>query len=134
MPPKGALAILADSPDHEKTAEVLFRCWDWTASPEQLDIVHRLVLSVFSRSAGIIAVVIAAIAKRTGRLQPALGGVSVALSGILATNKSYQNLVRSQLDTLFQRNTTDLIQFIDVADAPAKGAAVLAYKVKHNQI
>lgn len=134
MPPKATLVILSDSPKHEKTAEVLSRCWNWRASPNQLEIIHRLVSATFSRAAGIIAVIIASFAKCTGRLQPALGGVTVAMGGSLGTNKFYQNLVRSNLEYLFDRNTAELIQFIEVEEAPAEGAAILNCMIQRKMV
>lgn len=116
------------------TKTVLDRCWDWKATSEESERVRQLVIATFSRSAANTAIVIASIAKRTGRLQPALGGVTIAMGGPLATNKFYQNLARIHLDTIFQRNTTDLIHLLDVNDAPAKGAAILGYMIKHNTV
>lgn len=96
-----------------------------------MELIYGVVRATFNRSAAIVAVAMVGLAKRTGRLQPAMGGCTVSMGG-LATNKFYQDLVREHLDTIFQRNTTDLIQFLGVEDGQAKGAAILSYMIQHS--
>lgn len=82
---------------------------------------------VFRRSAAVSAVAIAAMAKATGRLQTAMGGLTVGIDGSLYTlNPTYRDAVREYLEMILTKKTADLIHTVVAEDGSGKGAAVLA--------
>lgn len=70
---------------------------------------------------------IAAMSKSTGRLQTAMGGLTVGIDGTLyVQNVIYQETVREYLEVVLDKNIADLIHTVIAEDGSGKGAAVLA--------
>lgn len=123
LPFESTLSIL--SKGEFEAITVCKNIWDWELKDDEPKMVLQCVQTMVRRSAAVLACIIAALARRTGRLQPALGGVSVAFRGALGKNPIYQQYLREQLDIIFQKDTKGLITFLTVDYAPAKGAALL---------
>lgn len=82
---------------------------------------------MFRRSAAVSAVAIAAMAKSTGRLTRAMGGLTVGIDGTLyVQNPVYQKAVEEYLEKILGRNAADLIHIVVAEDGSGKGAAILA--------
>lgn len=82
MPTAAAAIIAADHSTGLTTVDrVLKGLWDWNADLSTRIAIQKLFGLVFNRSAGFVAVLIAALGRATGRLQPAMGGLTVALDG-----------------------------------------------------
>ncbi|EZG58902.1 hexokinase, partial [Gregarina niphandrodes] len=94
---------------------------------EVLEICHNLCRAACRRSAAIMSCLIATFAKRTGRLQPALGGVTVAIDGSVYTkNPEYQKDFRQELEKTVGKDLADLIKVTIATDGSGAGAAILA--------
>lgn len=125
---EGCGAILNDAcAPFTTTASVFQDLWDWNPPTEALPVLQQLVRAVFTRSAAISAALIAGMCKATGRLQPAMGGLTVGLDGSLyVLNESYQREVRHYLEVVLGKRTADLIRTVIARDGSGMGAAILA--------
>lgn len=121
-------AILNDSGSLKRTATSLEQLWSWKVTDmDILRLIQRLVIAVFRRSAAIAAVAIAGMAMATGRLQPAMGGVTVGIDGTLyVKNAVYQAMTREYLEVILDKESAKLIHCTIAEDGSAKGAAILA--------
>lgn len=116
-----------DNTDLPETRAILKVMWDWSPSDEYVRMVKKLFTTVFDRSAALAAVVIAGMGKKTERLQPAMGGLTVGVDGSLYTqNEKYQKMIVKHLNTILGEDTASLIHFIIADDGSGKGAAILA--------
>jgi len=107
--------------------KVVMKKWDVKMSIEHLRLFKAVCTSVVNRSAACAAVLLAASAKKTGRLQAAMGGVTVAVDGSLyLCNPWYQTRVQNYLVMLLGSETASLLSIVLADDAPGKGAAILA--------
>lgn len=121
-----ALCVADNSNDLSRMATVLKGAWGWDCDKQTLLNIKDMFKLVFDRSAALSAAAIGALAKSTGRLQPAMGGVTVALeSGLHANHPWYTELIRQRLTILLKENAS-LVNLYVIHDATAKGAAVLA--------
>lgn len=110
-----------------ETTEILKLMWNWAASPEHVQMVKALFTAVFDRSAALAAVAIAAMAKKTEHLQPAMGGLTIGVDGSLYTqNEKYRHMLVKHLDTILGEDTAALINFTIATDGSGKGAGILA--------
>lgn len=121
-------AIVNDtSADLRETREILKVMWDWIPSIEYIRMIQKLFTQVFDRSAALAAAVIAAMAKKTGKLQPAMGGLTVGVDGSLYTrNETYRQRLVHHLNTILGEDTASLLHFTVADDGSGKGAAILA--------
>jgi len=128
MPAAAASLCISDkSPSLEMTQRVLRCLWDWETTFEDREVVQRLFSLVFYRSAGLAAVGIAALAQASGRLQPAMGGVTVAVDGSLHTqNAWYADKVMEYLRILVGEENAKFLHLVTSDDGSGKGAAILA--------
>lgn len=128
MPGECCAAIMNDeTPDLAETREILHDLWDWTPPKDYVQKVQQLFTKVFDRSAALASVVIAGMARQTGRLQPALGGVTVGVDGSLYTrNEKYRKMLVHHFNALLGEDTASLIHFLIADDGSGKGAAILA--------
>lgn len=70
--------------------------------------------------------------KATGRLQPAMGGLTVGIDGTLyVKNPHFQTMMREFLDLILDKETSSLIHCCVAEDGSGKGAAVLAGTVRN---
>eukprot|EP01055_Gregarina_sp_Pseudo9_P000373 Gregarina_sp_Pseudo_9__372@NODE_1240_length_1747_cov_256_183255_g1166_i0_p1_GENE_NODE_1240_length_1747_cov_256_183255_g1166_i0NODE_1240_length_1747_cov_256_183255_g1166_i0_p1_ORF_typecomplete_len485_score95_80Hexokinase_2/PF03727_16/2e48Hexokinase_1/PF00349_21/3_8e47PRRSV_Env/PF02340_15/0_17PRRSV_Env/PF02340_15/13_NODE_1240_length_1747_cov_256_183255_g1166_i0851539 len=116
--------------DTDMAGRVMMQEWDWSVNKEDLKVIKQIVDAVFDRSAGMTAVVVAAMAKKTKRLQPAMGGVTVGVDGSMYTkNPKYQQRVNHFLQLILGEQLAALIHFQITADGSGKGAACLAATV-----
>lgn len=103
------------------------QAWGEDLDLADLQVLHRIATAVLDRSAALSAVVIAGCSLKTGRLQAAFGGLSVAIDGSLYTkNPWYQRRIRDHLDTILGKPRSGLIHLIVAEDGTGKGAAILA--------
>eukprot|EP01070_Trichotokara_eunicae_P005532 Trichotokara_eunicae@DN4555_c0_g1_i1.p1 len=115
------------SSNHIVVQKVLQDKFNATMSPRHHQIIHDVACSVVGRSAMMSAVMIAGCAKKTQRIQPAMGGVTCAIDGSLyRMNPWYQEQVRAALDVIFGADISKLIHLITADDGSGKGAAVMA--------
>ncbi|EZG43878.1 hexokinase [Gregarina niphandrodes] len=121
-----AMVVADDSADLSRARSLVQGLWDWTPSQQDLLIVKDLFTLVFDRSAALSAAAIGALARATSRLQPAMGGVTVALEGSLhGPHPWYTELIRQRLNVLLKGNA-GFVHLYVTHDSNAKGAAVLA--------
>ncbi|XP_055389109.1 hexokinase-like [Condylostylus longicornis] len=127
MPGECCGAIIADdSEDLAVVKEILEEMWQWTPPQEHVERVKALFVAVFDRSAALASVMIAALAKKTGRLQPAMGGLTVGVDGSLYTqNILYRQMLCKHLNSVLGEDTASLIHFAIADDGSGKGAAIL---------
>jgi len=128
MPPEACGMVLSDNDaDLSITQNVLEGLWEWEVPKEDRVIVKRLFSMVFDRSAALAASVIAGMAKKTRRLLPAMGGLTVGIDGSLYTqNVWYAKRVRHHLDQILGPATGGLVHLCIANDGSGKGAAILA--------
>lgn len=127
--PAADLAAIYAQPDDviDVAREVMAKRLEWTPSTEELIVVKRLVDGLFRRSALLVATIVAALCKKTNRLQRALGGVTVGVDGSMFTkNPKYRDQVSLGLKMVLGKEVASLIQFQITSDGSGKGAACLA--------
>lgn len=125
--PGDACAEIVKTDDLEETRKILNIMWDWSPSDNYVGMIKTLFTTVFDRSAALAAAAIAGMAKKTGRLQPAMGGLTVGVDGSLYTqNEKYQKMIVKHLNTVLGEDTASLIHFVIADDGSGKGAAILA--------
>lgn len=127
--PGGCCGAIMDDVTHDltETKQILKTMWHWSPPQEYVEMVKALFTTVFDRSAALAAVVIAAMAKSTGKLQPAMGGLTVGVDGSLYTqNEMYRRMICKHLNTVLGEDTATLIHFAIADDGSGKGAAILA--------
>lgn len=128
MPGECCSAIIADTtPGLSRTKEILKIMWDFSPPDEHVVMIKSLFTVIYDRSASLSAVVIAAMAEKTAKLQPALGGLTVGVDGSLYTqNKTYREKLDEQLKVILGDDIASLIHFVIADDGSGKGAAILA--------
>lgn len=125
--PSVAAIYAQDEGDTDMAGRVMLQEWNWEIGREDLVIVKSIVDAVFDRSAALIAATVAAMAKRTKRLQPAMGGVTVGVDGALyKKNPKYQKQVTRYLGCILGNQLAQWIYFQPTEDGSGKGAAYLA--------
>lgn len=103
------------------------QAWGDSLELDQLRVLSRIATAVMDRSAALAAVVIAGCSQKTGRLQPAFGGLSVAIDGSLyKKNPWYQRRIRFHLDSILGKSPSSLIHLLLADDGSGKGASILA--------
>ncbi|KAH0487891.1 MAG: uncharacterized protein KVP18_002170 [Porospora cf. gigantea A] len=117
-----------DSVGYVVTKGVMKQHWDWEVADEgHLRIIYKLISAVFQRSAVLAAICVAAIAKKTRRLQPAMGGLTLGVDGSLfCMNPKYQKHLQKHLRKMLGDDLAGLIHFTITSDGSGKGAAVMA--------
>eukprot|EP01056_Protomagalhaensia_sp_Gyna25_P000381 Protomagalhaensia_sp_Gyna_25__380@NODE_117_length_5131_cov_535_123331_g91_i0_p2_GENE_NODE_117_length_5131_cov_535_123331_g91_i0NODE_117_length_5131_cov_535_123331_g91_i0_p2_ORF_typecomplete_len485_score88_95Hexokinase_2/PF03727_16/1_9e41Hexokinase_1/PF00349_21/1_2e34_NODE_117_length_5131_cov_535_123331_g91_i01181572 len=122
-----ALCVNDSSEDLELVNKLLIGLWNFELDSSERRIIQRLFSLVFERSAALSAAGIAAFAKQSGRLQPAMGGVTVAIDGVLHTSHPwYSENVTTHLKRILGEETAQYIHLFVSLDGAAKGAAILA--------
>eukprot|EP01055_Gregarina_sp_Pseudo9_P005902 Gregarina_sp_Pseudo_9__5901@NODE_933_length_2053_cov_117_258193_g875_i0_p1_GENE_NODE_933_length_2053_cov_117_258193_g875_i0NODE_933_length_2053_cov_117_258193_g875_i0_p1_ORF_typecomplete_len502_score111_38Hexokinase_1/PF00349_21/8_1e45Hexokinase_2/PF03727_16/1_9e42_NODE_933_length_2053_cov_117_258193_g875_i03831888 len=122
-----ALCVSDNSESLGIVQKLMMGLWDWDTDLEGRKQIQRLFGLVFDRSAALAAAAIAALAKKSGRLQPAMGGVTVAIDGALHTSHPwYSDNVRAYLKQILGEETARYIHLFVSLDGAAKGAAVVA--------
>eukprot|EP01069_Polyplicarium_translucidae_P011695 Polyplicarium_translucidae@DN425_c0_g1_i1.p1 len=101
--------------------------WNVHMDQHHLQIVRDICTAVYDRSAYLVAGLVAATAMKTGYLQPAKGGVTVAIDGSLyRMNACYREKMRDYLDVILGKETSSLLHMVVADDGSGKGAAILA--------
>lgn len=102
--------------------------FDWDLTDEaDLKIIHDICRAVVDRSAMILAAIIIAFAKKTGKLQEAVGGLTVAIDGtVYCQNPKYKENVRKYLNRNLGKRIAPLIKIRETKDGSGLGAAILA--------
>eukprot|EP01056_Protomagalhaensia_sp_Gyna25_P004822 Protomagalhaensia_sp_Gyna_25__4821@NODE_494_length_3271_cov_42_301980_g385_i0_p1_GENE_NODE_494_length_3271_cov_42_301980_g385_i0NODE_494_length_3271_cov_42_301980_g385_i0_p1_ORF_typecomplete_len508_score68_18Hexokinase_2/PF03727_16/9_3e48Hexokinase_1/PF00349_21/1_2e43ROK/PF00480_20/0_0011BcrAD_BadFG/PF01869_20/1_2BcrAD_BadFG/PF01869_20/0_24_NODE_494_length_3271_cov_42_301980_g385_i0721595 len=102
--------------------------WDLSKlSKRDFTLIHELCYAVLKRAAELLGVLISGLARHTGRLQPALGGLTVAVTGSVFTkNPKFQEDVRASLEATLTPERANLIHFQIAQDGSGIGAAVIA--------
>eukprot|EP01054_Gregarina_sp_Poly1_P000095 Gregarina_sp_Poly_1__94@NODE_1020_length_5329_cov_521_329913_g711_i0_p1_GENE_NODE_1020_length_5329_cov_521_329913_g711_i0NODE_1020_length_5329_cov_521_329913_g711_i0_p1_ORF_typecomplete_len507_score81_43Hexokinase_2/PF03727_16/2_1e50Hexokinase_1/PF00349_21/1_7e47ROK/PF00480_20/0_14ROK/PF00480_20/1_7e03_NODE_1020_length_5329_cov_521_329913_g711_i01861523 len=133
LPTPSVAAIYAQaSGDTDMAGRIMKQEWNWNLNNEDLKVVKSIVDVVFDRSAGMTAVTVAALAKKTKRLQPAMGGVTVGVDGSMyKKNEKYQRRVKDFLVDILGEQLAALIKFQPTDDGSGKGAACLAATVAY---
>lgn len=128
LPTAAAALCVSDNSETLSMVEKLMRgLWDWETDLQARKHIQRLFALVFDRSAALAAAAIAALAKKSGRLQPAMGGVTVAIDGALHTSHPwYSDNVRAYLKQILGEETARYIHLFVSLDGAAKGAALIA--------
>lgn len=128
MPWLACARVITDGDsDLSITKEILEGLWEWNTTVQQRQVVQQLFQVVFDRSAALASVAIVALAGKTERLQPAMGGLTCAIGGSLCSKvPSYFVKLRSYLDDVLDNDTARLIHLYEVQDGSAKGAGILA--------
>lgn len=109
------------------TKKIILEEWEVEMPLEDLWVVHTIATLVMDRSAMMAAVMIAGCARKTGRLLPAFGGLSVAIDGSLyKKNAWYKERVRHHLDGILGARLSSLIHLLSADDGSGKGAGILA--------
>eukprot|EP01057_Protomagalhaensia_wolfi_P004937 Protomagalhaensia_wolfi_Nauph_80__4936@NODE_519_length_2389_cov_10_600000_g387_i0_p1_GENE_NODE_519_length_2389_cov_10_600000_g387_i0NODE_519_length_2389_cov_10_600000_g387_i0_p1_ORF_typecomplete_len490_score112_96Hexokinase_2/PF03727_16/9e42Hexokinase_1/PF00349_21/2e39_NODE_519_length_2389_cov_10_600000_g387_i08172286 len=122
-----ALCVSDSSEDLEVVNKLLTGLWNFELDTAGRRILQKLFTLVFERSAALSAAAIAAFAKQSGRLQPAMGGVTVAIDGALHTSHPwYSENVTAHLKRILGEETAQYIHLFVSLDGAAKGAAILA--------
>lgn len=121
-------AAYDSSPDRQAVREVLSVQLEWDVEDlKTLDVVRQLCRRVLQRSARLLAMTIAALAKQTGKLQFAAGGVTVGVDGSVYTkNQPFQKDVREALGLILGESIASLITMKVSSDGSGLGAAILA--------
>eukprot|EP00382_Lankesteria_abbotti_P001216 CAMPEP_0113844314 /NCGR_PEP_ID=MMETSP0372-20130328/176_1 /TAXON_ID=340204 /ORGANISM="Lankesteria abbotti" /LENGTH=509 /DNA_ID=CAMNT_0000813319 /DNA_START=70 /DNA_END=1599 /DNA_ORIENTATION=- /assembly_acc=CAM_ASM_000359 len=115
------------SSDAESVVKVLKRNYDATLSASQCAGIRRICYAVFDRSAALAACVIAACARKSGKLQPAMGGLTVGIDGSLyKCNKFYRKRLSQHLKSVLGEETSSLITLALADDGSGKGAGIVA--------
>eukprot|EP01070_Trichotokara_eunicae_P008899 Trichotokara_eunicae@DN5912_c0_g1_i10.p1 len=113
--------------DLSVTRSVFKHFWDWDLSQRDVEQIHSLVVTIWKRSAALSAVAICALAKKTGRLQRAMGGVTVGIDGsVFVKNVKYQQFVRESVNEILGEELGSLVHLVTADDGSGKGASVLA--------
>lgn len=121
-----AMCVVDLSENLDVVRQIAGGLWDWQLSREEALTIKDLFAQVFDRSAALSACAIGALAKSTGRLQPAMGGVTVALEGSLhGAHPWHTENIRSHLKKILKDNSKFIHLYI-LDDPVVKGAAVLA--------
>lgn len=108
------------------------QAWSFEMPHDDLLIVSRISTAVMDRSAAIAAILVAACAHKTGRLQAAFGGLSVGIDGSLyKKNSEYRNRVRHHLDAILGQSRSSLVHLLLADDGSGKGAGILAATLAH---
>eukprot|EP01071_Lankesteria_metandrocarpae_P012667 Lankesteria_metandrocarpae@DN6140_c0_g1_i1.p1 len=127
MPSEACSIVLKDKGELLETGKILEALWEWKTSRGDRQIVKNLFTMVFDRSAALSAALIAGMAKRTRRLQPAMGGLTVGIDGSLYTqNPWYAERLRHHLDGVLGKNVSDLVHITVASDGSGVGAGILA--------
>eukprot|EP01054_Gregarina_sp_Poly1_P002244 Gregarina_sp_Poly_1__2243@NODE_159_length_12283_cov_147_306729_g141_i0_p3_GENE_NODE_159_length_12283_cov_147_306729_g141_i0NODE_159_length_12283_cov_147_306729_g141_i0_p3_ORF_typecomplete_len508_score65_92Hexokinase_2/PF03727_16/7_8e47Hexokinase_1/PF00349_21/1_3e43_NODE_159_length_12283_cov_147_306729_g141_i01070012223 len=117
-------------PTHPIVKEVMINQLRWDErqlSAANLKTIHELCNCVMVRAAGVLAVALGSLAKHTGRLQPALGGLTIAVDGsVFVKNKQFQDDLKEALTVSLGPARAKLIHFQVAEDGSGIGAAVLA--------
>eukprot|EP01057_Protomagalhaensia_wolfi_P002638 Protomagalhaensia_wolfi_Nauph_80__2637@NODE_277_length_2952_cov_21_849983_g207_i0_p1_GENE_NODE_277_length_2952_cov_21_849983_g207_i0NODE_277_length_2952_cov_21_849983_g207_i0_p1_ORF_typecomplete_len509_score115_86Hexokinase_1/PF00349_21/3_2e52Hexokinase_2/PF03727_16/3e50_NODE_277_length_2952_cov_21_849983_g207_i03051831 len=96
-------------------------------SLEELQRVQGLCAAVYDRAAALAAMLICGTATKTGRLQQAMGGVTVGIDGSLyKCNEFFRNDIRKYIDVLLGQERSKLIHLEFAEDGSGLGAAILA--------
>lgn len=132
FPTKFAMAVAYDQKPFDKTKEILEQTLRWTQTASPLDargveVVHLICRAVVDRAAALLAVMVNVFGKNSGLLQPAVGGLTVAIDGsVYLKNKDFQKTVNEKLEELLGTSRKDLIHFHIAQDGSGIGAAILA--------
>lgn len=121
-----ALIVCDETPELSLVENLLLGLWEWETDLQMRLSVQKIFALVFDRSAGLAACAIAALARKSERLQPAMGGVTVAVDGHLhTTHPWYSKAVRKYLRDILGE-TAHFIHLYVAPNGPSEGAAVLA--------
>lgn len=141
LPTAVAALCVSDLTDNLDMIERLLRgLWEWQTTLSERRTIQKMFILVFDRSAGLAAAAIAALARKSGRLQPAMGGVTVALDSSLHISHRWysENVrlhhvrdlnriqVRNYLNQLLGEQTASFVNLYVCNDGTCKGAAILA--------
>eukprot|EP01054_Gregarina_sp_Poly1_P001644 Gregarina_sp_Poly_1__1643@NODE_141_length_12988_cov_478_019271_g126_i0_p4_GENE_NODE_141_length_12988_cov_478_019271_g126_i0NODE_141_length_12988_cov_478_019271_g126_i0_p4_ORF_typecomplete_len507_score62_55Hexokinase_1/PF00349_21/5_3e49Hexokinase_2/PF03727_16/1_2e43_NODE_141_length_12988_cov_478_019271_g126_i014332953 len=128
LPTAAAALCVSDNTENlDMVQKLMMGLWDWDTSRECRKQIQKMFSLVFDRSAALAAACIAALAKKSGRLQPAMGGVTVAIDGALHTSHPwYSDNVRVYLKQILGEDTAQYIHLFVSLDGSAKGAAIMA--------
>ncbi|EZG44252.1 hexokinase [Gregarina niphandrodes] len=101
--------------------------WGCEFSIEELGWVKDLCEVVFRRSAALAAVLVAGIAIKTGKLQEAIGGLTVGIDGSLwKCNPKYRADLKTYLGHILGQEEANLITLVNSDDGSGLGAAILS--------
>ena len=93
---------------------------------ESLKIIRDIFRVILTRSAKLFSVIIAGYASMSGKLQPAVGGVTIGICGeLFANHPEYQAEVKRNLVTLLGPVISNLVHFHVQPNATTIGTAVL---------
>eukprot|EP01056_Protomagalhaensia_sp_Gyna25_P001445 Protomagalhaensia_sp_Gyna_25__1444@NODE_172_length_4653_cov_470_453186_g134_i0_p1_GENE_NODE_172_length_4653_cov_470_453186_g134_i0NODE_172_length_4653_cov_470_453186_g134_i0_p1_ORF_typecomplete_len512_score88_07Hexokinase_1/PF00349_21/3e53Hexokinase_2/PF03727_16/1_7e46_NODE_172_length_4653_cov_470_453186_g134_i0941629 len=93
----------------------------------ELQMIQGLCVAVYDRAAALAAMLICGTATKTGRLQHALGGVTIGVDGSLyKCNEFFRNDIRKYIDVLLGQDRSRLIHLEFAEDGSGLGAAILA--------
>eukprot|EP01054_Gregarina_sp_Poly1_P002107 Gregarina_sp_Poly_1__2106@NODE_1558_length_3849_cov_9_612110_g1028_i0_p4_GENE_NODE_1558_length_3849_cov_9_612110_g1028_i0NODE_1558_length_3849_cov_9_612110_g1028_i0_p4_ORF_typecomplete_len143_score21_30Hexokinase_2/PF03727_16/4_6e24_NODE_1558_length_3849_cov_9_612110_g1028_i011691597 len=117
-----------NSPGLDRVKEMCKIQLEWDVQDlKALQMVRDLCYGVLRRSANLLAVCIAALAKQTGKLQYAAGGVTVGIDGSVYTkNQEYRDDVDRALAEILGPSIASLIRMKISSDGSGLGAAILA--------
>eukprot|EP00917_Polyrhabdina_sp_WS-2016_P014436 GHVP01031554.1.p1 GENE.GHVP01031554.1~~GHVP01031554.1.p1 ORF type:complete len:512 (-),score=75.90 GHVP01031554.1:159-1694(-) len=123
-----SIMMLDDTSDCKQVCKFLREKWEVAdPKPEVIKVVKDVCTLIYDRSATLVACLVAAISEKTGYLQAAKGGLTVAVDGSLFVhNHVYREKMRLCLNDLLGEETASLINFVVADDGSGKGAAVFA--------
>lgn len=127
MPWLACVAIIDDQDDEMTlTDNILRRLWEWETTDSERRTVQKLFDCVFDRAAALCAVALVAVAHRTERLQPAMGGLTCALGGTLPLRMpSFIGRISRNLKVIL-KDTAGLVNLEVVERGSLKGAGIIA--------
>lgn len=100
--------------------------WD-DVKDEYLPMIQQICRAVSVRAAKIIAVILSSLATFTGRLQPAMGGLTCAVDGSLYNkNPGFKIDIQEAIDNYLGQPLAKLLKFTPASDGSGLGAAILA--------
>eukprot|EP01071_Lankesteria_metandrocarpae_P007172 Lankesteria_metandrocarpae@DN4606_c0_g1_i1.p1 len=116
--------------DYDYIRKYVEKNWNHTPTDKQCADMKSICQVIYDRSAALSAVAIAACAKKTGRLQPAMGGLTVGIDGSLyKCNKFYRTALSSTLRVILGDDVASLINLSLADDGSGKGACIVASTV-----
>eukprot|EP01054_Gregarina_sp_Poly1_P000423 Gregarina_sp_Poly_1__422@NODE_1101_length_5098_cov_110_751342_g763_i0_p3_GENE_NODE_1101_length_5098_cov_110_751342_g763_i0NODE_1101_length_5098_cov_110_751342_g763_i0_p3_ORF_typecomplete_len406_score38_58Hexokinase_1/PF00349_21/6_9e31Hexokinase_2/PF03727_16/4_3e30_NODE_1101_length_5098_cov_110_751342_g763_i03841601 len=127
LPTLAAMLCVTDTTnDLTNIGRLMTVLWDWSPSLEDRKMVQLLFSLVFERAAAVGAAAIASLARKSGRLHPHVGGLTIALDGAPHVQHSwFQAQLNKYLRSLLGPEYSRLVHVWVVQNGTQKGAALL---------
>lgn len=101
--------------------------WQASFALQELTWIRTICDAVFKRAAALSAMIIAGCALKSGRLQEAMGGLSVGIDGSLwKCNSFFRQDIRNYLKVILGEKQAALVHLLDSDDGSGLGAAILS--------